>query len=226
MTLGSPFQRLHKDKKTITDREKMSEDAEKTRRLITFKKKLEERAQQLDSGLKEVQTMLETVNSILLEKGFKHMEIPKETKETGATAYRGQMAKPSEPTSEPASAPHENLNQLKTIDGEPLAELIVNEAEESLRVVPAPDRNFNINTPPFTHFLVERVLQKMQERDNELAKTGQITPDRVFSYDIMQEDNIIREIFIRNIGPDRLKELRSSIRWTFEKMYEKMKSPD
>jgi hypothetical protein len=226
MTLGSPFQRLHKDKKTITDREKMSEDTEKTRRLITFKKKLEERAQQLDSDLKEVQTMLETVNSLLLEKGFKRMEIPRETAKTGAVAYEGQIGIPSEPTSEPASAPHENLNQLKTIDGEPLAELIVNEAEESLRVVPAPDRNFNINTPPFTHFLVERVLQKMQERDNELAKTGQITRDRVFSYDIMQEDNIIREIFIRNIGPDRLKELRSSIRWTFEKMYEKMKSPD
>ena len=198
----------------------MSEDAEKTRRLITFKKKLEERAQQLDSELKEVQTMLETVDSLLLEKSFKHIEIPRETAETRATAYREQMAIPSEP----ASAPHEDLNQLKTTDGKLLAELIVNEAEESLHVVPAPDENFNINTPPFTQFLVERVLQKMQERDNELAKTGQITPDRIFNYSIIQENNIIHEIVIRNIGPDRLKELRSSIRWTFEKMHEKTKT--
>jgi hypothetical protein len=198
----------------------MSEDAEKTKRLVTFKKKLEERAQQLDSELKEVQTMLEAVDSLLLEKSFKHIEIPRETAETGATAYREQSAIPSKP----ASAPHEDSNQLKTIDGELLAELIVNEAEQSLHVVPAPDKNFNINTPPFTHFLVERVLQKMQERDNELEKIGQITRDRLFSYEITQEANIIHEIVIRNIGPDRLRELRSSIRWTFEKMYEKMKT--
>jgi hypothetical protein len=46
----------------------------------------------------------------------------------------------------------------------------------------------------------------------------------MFSYNIVREGDQIREIIIRNVDDERLKELKSSIRWTFEKMYEKMKS--
>jgi len=46
----------------------------------------------------------------------------------------------------------------------------------------------------------------------------------MFSYNIVQEGELIREIIIKNVDEERLKELKSSIRWTFEKMYEKMKS--
>jgi hypothetical protein len=92
-----------------------------------------------------------------------------------------------------------------------------------VHVVPAGDKRFDINTPPFTQFLIERVLLKMQGKDDELSATGKINPDHVFSYDVTQENNILREIVIRNIDSDRLKELKSSIRWTLEKMYEKMK---
>jgi hypothetical protein len=88
-------------------------------------------------------------------------------------------------------------------------------------VLPAADKNFEINTPPFIQFLVERVLVKMQERDNELARTGQLLPENVLSYDIVKEGDVIREISIRNVDPERQKELKSSIRWTLEKMYEK-----
>jgi hypothetical protein len=64
----------------------------------------------------------------------------------------------------------------------------------------------------------------MQERDNELVRIGQIAADRVFSYNIIQEDGIIQEIEITNVDQDRLRELRSSIRWTLEKMYEKTRT--
>jgi hypothetical protein len=202
----------------------MSEISEKMKRLVSFKSKLEDRAQELDSELKEVQTMLETVNSLLLEKGFKHIEIPRETAETGAAAHEEQVSTPSEPEAVSARAPQEDVIELKTAEGEPLAELFLNETQESLRVVPARDKNFDTNTPPFTQFLVERVMQKMQERDNELARTGQITPDRIFNYSIIQENDIIQEIEIRNVDQDRFRELRSSIRWTLEKMYEKTKT--
>ena len=199
----------------------MSEDSEKMKRLITFKKKLEDRAEQLDSELKEVETMLETVNSLLLEKGFKHIEIPKETAKTASAIREEQTATQYETELASATPPQENVTQLKTADGEPLAELLIDKIEQSLRVVPARDKDFNVNTPPFTQFLVERVLQKMRERDEELAKKGQINPEKVFSYDIVHEDNLLREIMTRNVDADRLKELKSSIRWTLEKMYEK-----
>jgi len=202
----------------------MSEDSERMKRLISFKKKLEDRAQELDSELKEAQTMLETVNSLLLEKGFRRIEIPKGTAKTGVPPHEEQTSTTSEPEPVPATAPPEGVIQLKTADGEPLAELFLNEVEESLRVIPARDKNFNTGTPPFTQFLVERVMQKMQERDNELAQIGQIAPERIFSYNIIQENGVIQEIEFRNVDQDRLRELRSSIRWTLEKMYEKTKA--
>lgn len=39
---------------------------------------------------------------------------------------------------------------------------------------------------------------------------------------IRGEDDTIREMAIRNVGPERVRELRLNIRWTLEKMYEKM----
>jgi hypothetical protein len=202
----------------------MPEDAEKVKRLISFKTKLEERAQKLDSELKEVETMLETVNSLLLEKGFQRLEIPKETLKAETNGQEEPMIAASERASPMPPASSESVTELKTTGGELLAELYVSENGDSVHVVPAGDKRFDVNTPPFTQFLIERILLKMQEKDNELSATGKINPDHVFSYDVTQENNILREITIRNIDSDRLKELKSSIRWTLEKMHEKAKS--
>jgi hypothetical protein len=119
------------------------------------------------------------------------------------------------------SAKDENVIPLKTVTGESLATLYID--QDSLRIVLAEDKNFNINTPPFTQFLVERVLAKMQEKDSELARTGQLTTDKIFSYNIVQEGDTIHEMVIKNFDANRLRELKSSIRWTLEKMYEKTK---
>jgi hypothetical protein len=67
-------------------------------------------------------------------------------------------------------------------------------------------------------------LAKMQEKDNELVRMGQITPNKMFTYKIIREGDLLREIVIKNADEERLRELKSSIRWTLEKMYEKMKS--
>jgi len=48
----------------------------------------------------------------------------------------------------------------------------------------------------------------------------------MFSFKITQEGDILKEIQAENISEDRLRELKSSIRWTLEKMYEKDRSPD
>ena len=119
-------------------------------------------------------------------------------------------------------AEYESVMQLKAASGEPLATLYL--ADDSLRLVPAEGKNFNVNTSPFTQFLVEKVLAKMQEKDSELVRNGQITPDDIFSYKIIREGDIMREITIKHVDEERLRELKSSIRWTLEKMYEKMKS--
>ncbi|MGC9345886.1 MAG: hypothetical protein ACP5ER_03735 [Candidatus Bathyarchaeales archaeon] len=192
-------------------------EAEKIKKLVAFKKKLEKRVGELESELKEMQAVLDAVNTVLLEKGFKRAEIAKIP-----AATEVQQPKEEAIVKPPPSPPEfENIIPLKTVTGELLANLYI--SEDSMRVVPAEDKNFNVNTPPFTQFLVERVLAKMQEKDSELARTGQLTPEKIFSYNIIREGNIVREIQIRNLDADRLRELKSSIRWTLEKMYEKMR---
>jgi len=197
----------------------MSEEAEKIKKFVAFKKKLEKKVEGLESELNEQRLMLEAVNSILLEKGFKRAEIAKTpvTAEVSPVKEEALVELPPQP-----SAKYEVI-PLKTVTGEPLANLHIN--QDSLRIVLAEDKNFNINTPPFTQFLVERVLAKMQEKDSELARTGQLTADKIFSYNIVQEGDTIHEILIKNSDANRLRELKSSIRWTLEKMYEKTKGP-
>jgi hypothetical protein len=202
----------------------MSQDSDKMKTLVAFKKKLEERLEKLDAETKEFQAMLDTVNSILLEKGFKRgdmKEVPPAPKEEAPPApAESPVAVPEKPALQPAAEP-ESVIPLKTLDDEPLAIIYVD--KQSMHVLPDERKNFSVNTPPFTHFLVERVLAKMQEKDNELVRMGQLTPDKMFAYNIVREGDLIREIVIRNVDEERLKELKSSIRWTLEKMFEKMR---
>ncbi len=117
---------------------------------------------------------------------------------------------------------YEKSVPLKTATGDLLANLHM--GENSMRVVFAEDKDFNISTPPFMSFLVERVLVKMQEKDREAAGTGEIAPEKILSYNIVREGDVVREITIQSIRPERLKELKSTVRWTLEKMYEKMRT--
>ena len=202
----------------------MSQDSDKMKAIVAFKKKLEKKIEELDSEMKELQSTLETVNSILLDKGFKRgdiKEIQSVTKETVSPKEVTEKVseKPTaraQPTSE-----SESVIPLRTLDDEPLAIIYVD--KQSLHVLPDERKNFSIDTPPFSHFLVERVLTKMQEKDNELVRMGQLTPEKTFAYNIVHEGDLIREIVIRNVDEERLRELKSSIRWTLEKMYEKTK---
>jgi len=199
----------------------MSQDSEKIKALVTFKKKLEKRIEKLDSEVKELKATLEVVNSILLEKGFKRGDM----KEVAATPE--EVAPPTQAAVAIEEKPLQHVAEteivipLKTMNDEPLAIIYV--SKDSMHVLPDESKSFNVSTPPFSHFLVERVLAKMQEKDNELVRMGQLTPDRMFAYNIIREGDLLREIVIKNADEERLRELKSSIRWTLEKMYEKMK---
>jgi hypothetical protein len=222
----------------------MSQDSDKMKALVAFKKRLEERLEKLDAETQEFQAMLDTVNSILLEKGFKRGDLkqappppppapkeeaplapaPTEIPVVVVTPEKPAAQPPEVKEAKPVASPvqdAESVIPLKTLDDEPLAIIYVD--KQSMHVLPDERKNFSVNTPPFSHFLVERVLAKMQEKDNELVRMGQLTQDKMFAYNIVREGDLIREIVIRNVDEERLKELKSSIRWTLEKMFEKMK---
>ena len=182
-------------------------EEEKIKKIAEFRTALEKRVKELEIELEGLRAMLEFANDTLLRKGFKKAEIVKPPSVLPEAAP-------------PVTEEYEETVPLETADGELLANLYV--GKDSLRAVLAEDKSFDVNTPPFMQFLVGRVLAKMQERDRESVRTKEITPDKIINYNIMREGDTIREITIRNVTPERIRELKSSIRWTFEKMYEKM----
>jgi hypothetical protein len=186
--------------------------------LVAFKQRLEKRLEELDAETKELSATLEVVDSMLLEKGFKRgdiKEVPEKPKEqeTPKIEEKPAVLEGQEP---------ETVIPLRTVTDEPLAIIYVE--KDWLHVLPDEKKKFSVNTPPFNQFLIERIFAKMQEKDNELVRMGQLTPEQMFAYNIVREGDLIREIVIRNADEERLRELKSSIRWTFEKMLEKMKS--
>ena len=196
-------------------------DSEKMRALVAFKEKLEKRLGELDAETKEVTMTLETVNSILLEKGFKRGDIKEVSQTPEESTSSAKFTVEVEKGAMPQTQEPENVIPLKTVNEEPLALIYVEKDE--LHVMPDESKSFSVKTPPFSNFLVERILTKMQEKDSELVRMGELAIDKMFAYNIVCEGDLIREIMFKNVDEERLRELKSSIRWTFEKMYEKTK---
>ena len=182
-------------------------EEEKIKKIAELRGLLEKRIEGMETELEGLRVLLGFIDEVLLEKGFKRAKIVK------------PVPTPAETVPQPPAVEYERSIPIKTVAGDLLADLYM--GEDSMRIVLAEDKSFDINTPPFTSFLVERVLAKMQEKDREAASTGEITPDKILSYNIVRDGDLIREITIRNIRKERLGELKSSIRWTLEKMYEK-----
>ena len=182
-------------------------EEEKIKKIAELRARLEKRMEDTETELEGLRVLLGFIDDMLLEKGFKRAKIVK------------PVPTPPEAVPPPPAMGYERSVPLKTVAGDLLADLYM--GEDSMRIVLAEDKSFDVNTPPFTSFLVERVLAKMQEKDREAASTGEITPDKILSYNITRDEDLIREITIRNVRPERSQELKSTIRWTLEKMYEK-----
>jgi len=205
-----------------TEDEEHEED--KIRKMAELRTALEKRVKDLQAELEQLRALLDFVNSALVEKGFRKPEIAKPAVPARVTE---ELSPPSPPSSVAAEAAQPFLEHaqpipIKTATGELLANLYAD--EDSMRVVLAQDKQFTVDIPPFMAFLVERVLAKMQEKDREAAASGEIPPDKILSYEIMKDGDALRELTIKNIGPDRAREVKSTIRWTLEKMYEKIKA--
>src|SRR3990170_198683 len=94
----------------------MPVDFEKMKALVAFKQKLEKRIEELNAELDEASATLDTVNSILLEKGFKRGAI----KEV-AEAPKEMPPSAEERVAAPVLQEPETVIPLKTLNEEPLA---------------------------------------------------------------------------------------------------------
>ncbi|HDJ25950.1 MAG TPA: hypothetical protein ENF34_01370 [Candidatus Bathyarchaeota archaeon] len=87
-----------------------------------------------------------------------------------------------------------------------------------VRIVPAEDKVFQASSRPFRYFL--RQLKGMQDRDASLVAEGKLSPDDVLSFNVIKEDDVVKEVLIKNVKPGDVKGLRSLARWTFRTMWE------
>ena len=190
----------------------MSEDEEKEKikKIAKLRAILEKRVETMETELDGLKTLLSLIDQTLIKDGFKRAEISKPV-----------QTAPKQAIPQPSVAPQKKGIPLKTVTGDLLAQFYIE--KDSIQITLAEDKNFDINTPPFKSFFVERVLAKMQEKDREDASKGKIAPENILSYNIKRDGNLIQEITIRNLKPKRSRELKSSIRWTLEKMYERIK---
>ena len=187
------------------------EEREKIKKIAKLRAPLEKRVEDMETELDELKTLLSLIDSTLLKESFKKAEVTKPVQ----TPQKQETPQPS-----PIKPPKRGI-PLKTVTGDLLAQIYTE--KEVMYITLAEDKNFDINTPPFISFFVERVLAKMQEKDKEDANKGKLDPEKIVSYDLKQDENMLKEITIRNLRSERSRELKSSIRWTLEKMYERMK---
>lgn len=196
------------------------DEADKLKKLAEFRTRLEKKIETLSRELEDSLILLEFVDAALLEKGFKKAEVRLPVSKT-LPSQPVSAPSPSVASAVPPVLEYESSVPLKTMNGELLANLYID--KNSLRAVLAEDKSFNINTPPFLQFLVERVFVKMQDKDRQASASGELEPDKIFSFKIVQDGDILKEILVENVSEDRLRELKTALRWTLEKMYEKAK---
>jgi len=191
----------------------MSENGEKEkiRKIAKLRELLEKRVEDMEIELDGLKTLLSLIDETLVQQSFKRAELLKPV-----------QISPKMDTPSPSPVPKQKKGvPLKTITGDLLAQIYTE--KDLVQITLAEDKNFDINIPPFTSFFVERVLAKMLEKDKEDADKGKLDPDKIVSYEIKQDGNMLKEIRIKNLRPERSREMKSSIRWTLEKMYERMK---
>ncbi|MFQ5762701.1 MAG: hypothetical protein ACE5PO_06675 [Candidatus Bathyarchaeia archaeon] len=193
-------------------------EREEIEQLLRSKTRVEKRITRLNAELEDLRQLLDVMNRYLAEKSFK----------TGDAVAAEPQVTPSRQTAPAVEveaevpSPPEQVIPLKSTAGTLLCNLHVGKNE--LRIIPASGLKFRASTPPFQQFLINKVLNGMAAQDREDAVSGLISPDEILNYRVLQDGDEIKEVVVRNIRSDkRTATLRNSIRWTLEKMYEKMR---
>ena len=192
---------------------KRSIEEEIINELMSLRSYLEERIRELEEESEKFTALFKIVDDAILTKSFKKAEaIPAALAAPQASEFQEEV--PSE---------FQEEVPLKTSTGMLLATIYV--GDDMARIVPAEGPSYTENTPPFQQFLVNRILEPMKTKDKENSQKGLIMPNQALSYETITEDDVIKELIIRNYGTrQRLREIISSSRWTFDKMYENIRT--
>lgn len=185
--------------------------ASSTKELADLKSYLEKRLEELRQEEKILETMIKLVNEALGSASFvKASELVQRPPE------RAELEKPA--AKPPEEKPLEEALITATSTGEKLARVAVFPRRIEIVFL----REFNINTSPFQNFFVRRLLEGFKRQDEDLIARGEKGPDEVIAYSIEEEGGTLRKVVIENYGDkDRVREIKSALRWTLNRMLEK-----
>jgi len=187
---------------------------ETARSLADLKKYLEDKLAALTAEIEHIRALIKIVDEALAKVSFK----PASTLEVSREAVQ----QVSQPTPPPRGLETETLIMASSrMNNKLLGKMYIGEGY--IRIVPAQDIELNINIPPFRQFLVEKVLEEMRRKDREAVERGELREEEALDYEIKTKGDILTEIFVKNVVDERrMRELKNAVRWTFERMLEKI----
>jgi hypothetical protein len=183
---------------------------QETKRLLQFKETMEQRMAELEAEAADLRAAMAAIDNMIVAEGFRTPTVPKDT----------PRPTPQAETTQPESL--EEGMSITSKDGAVLGRM--NVEGKDLFFEPQSQYEFKTDIPPFQSFLVERVLANMSSTDRERAANGEIDQSEILEYEVNEEDGVLRALHVRNYGGERrLREINSSLRWTFDKMYDKIR---
>jgi hypothetical protein len=187
------------------------------RKLLKIRADLEERAEQLQTEIDSLKVAMIELDKVIVMHGFKQPESAFQT----PTQTETKLTVTAEPKVEVLEASADG-SSIQSKDGTILGKVQV--SEDTLIFTPREGLNFLTSTPPFQSFLIDRVLANMKTNDESRAATGEITPDQVLSYQVEADGEVMKSLHVQHYGGERrLREIQSSLRWSLDKMYDKMR---
>jgi len=187
------------------------------RKLLKMRVDLEERTVRLQTEIEDLKLAMTEIDKAIVKQGFRQ------------PSPVFQSMKPVEPNSEeyrqPVAATTETIadgSSIQAKDGTILGRVHVD--DDTIVFTPREGLTFMKSTPPFQSFLLDRVLANMRKTDEVRAASGEITLEQVLSYKVEADGEIIKSLNVNNYGGERrLREIQSSIRWSLDKMYDKLR---
>ena len=186
------------------------EEGERARRIAKLREFIVRRIEELETELSGLREVLRFVDELLKELSFRELSLPEEA--------IGEGPRPQEVSREEARTLEETVIPLTTVEGELLANMYV--APGRVRIVPAEDKRFHASSRPFQYFL--RQLKGVQDRDASLVAEGVLSPDKVTTFNVVTDGDVIREVIIKNVKPKDVRKLKSIARWAFRTMWQQM----
>lgn|GEM_PF-4624360 len=164
----------------------MEEDSVK--KIMFARKKLRAKIRELEKELLFYRRLLDLIDSLIIDKTIVSAE---------------SLFKPVSKTIILTSKSGVNLGTIEKY-------------EDKAVFKPAADIKIRVDKPPFSTYFVKRVLTGWKIVDDQQVKSGAISPDKVFDYEIVEENNILKQLVFKNPG-DKLPRLMKQLRWTIEK---------